>query len=196
VGVAVGMTAVRVTAVRVRARMRVTVVRCVFAHSIAMDGSAKLVKRSHRLRDGDGPATLTVVRPLLLLLAGSPLLVIGIASGCSSSPSGDGGGDADADAGPTCPNVLPAACPSPAPSYETDVLPIFEQRCYMCHADGGITTSGSGIDLGSYAQVYMLRGDVTSEVNACKMPPATATQPTLEQRTALLGWLKCNAPDD
>lgn len=141
-----------------------------------------------------------------MLLVGSPLLTIGIlamgiAVGCSSNPSDESDADAGPDsavldAGPACIDVLPDACPSPAPSYETEVLPIFEQRCYMCHSDAGIVTSGSGIDLGSYDAVYKLRGDIISEVNACKMPLPTAPQPTIEQRTALLGWLKCEAPNN
>jgi hypothetical protein len=140
-----------------------------------------------------------------LLFAASPglvfLLAIGPAAGCSSSNAGgsetptDAGSDTAVDDAGSCPNVLPPACPSPEPSYESDVLPILEQRCYTCHADAGITTSGSDIDLGSYSAVYQLRGDILSEVNACEMPPTTAPQPTIEQRTTLLGWLKCGAPE-
>ncbi len=183
---------VRVPTVRMTMLMRVS------GHSTAMDGSARLVKRWRRALAG----YTGLVRAQLFLVA-SPLLAFAIAAGCSSSnPSSEDQTDAGPDAaiadaaGPTCVNVLPPACPSPAPSYETDVLPILEQRCYACHADAGITTSGSGIDLGSYAQVYKLRGDVISQVNACRMPPPTAAQPTLTEKTTVLGWLKCNAPDN
>jgi hypothetical protein len=147
---------------------------------------------------------LTVVAVSSLALG----VTLGATAGCSSSDgsvatrdasdeAADGGADAPVgDSASACPNVLPATCPSPEPSYEDDVLPILEQRCYTCHADAGPTTSGSGIDFGSYANVYQLRGDILSQVNDCRMPPATAPQPTIAQRTTLLGWLKCEAPDN
>jgi len=137
------------------------------------------------------------------LVATSLLLAVGPALGCSSSSDGshesvsDAGEDsAVVDAAASCPDLLPPTCPSPEPSYEDDVLPIIEQHCYMCHADAGIVTSGSGVDFGSYAALYAIRGDVLSQLNACRMPPATALQPTAGQRTTVLGWLKCNAPDN
>jgi len=147
-------------------------------------------------------------------LAAASLLALevtfGVTAGCSSSDgssaatrdasddeAAEGSADAStADSATTCPNVLPPTCPSPEPSYEDDVLPILQQRCYMCHADAGPTTSGSGIDFGSYASVYQLRGDIVSQLNDCRMPPATAPQPTLAQKTTILGWLKCEAPDN
>jgi hypothetical protein len=135
---------------------------------------------------------------LFLFVAAASIVAVGFAAGCGSSGDSnrDDVADADADGGGSCPNEYPSACPSPEPSYEDGVLPILEERCSMCHFDAGIVTSGSGIDLGSYAAVYAVRGDVSSELNACRMPPATAIQPTLAQRATILGWLKCGSPDN
>jgi hypothetical protein len=142
---------------------------------------------------------------LVLVSLASPSL-----TGCSSSnDDGSKGGsdasfeDAGEDAGLGCVDETPDACPSPEPSYASDVLPVLQAHCYECHADAGITASESQLDLGSYAAVYSVRGDVLGQVSTCRMPPSVAPHgltlpaaPTDADRATILGWLKCNAPDN
>ena len=94
---------------------------------------------------------------------------------------------------PTCPQDLPAACPSSVPSYATDVVPILTEHCTKsCHAAGG---TASDRLLTDYNHVFMLRGAVLDQVFACRMPPSPTALPD-EQRALILAWLVCHAPDN
>jgi hypothetical protein len=148
---------------------------------------------------------------LTLALALVSLASLTSLTGCSSS-NGDGSKDAGSDAsfddagedsGAGCIDETPDACPSPEPSYTSDVLPVLQAHCYECHADAGLTTSESQVDLGSYAAVYSERGTILGQVSTCRMPPSVAPlgltlppAPTDADRATILGWLKCNAPDN
>jgi hypothetical protein len=87
-----------------------------------------------------------------------------------------------------CPgNELPAACPSPAPSFAADVLPIVQATCQNCHAPGG---QEAVIPLLTYDDV---RGRITTvimQLRMCLMPPVAAGNPTItpEQRQTFLTW--------
>jgi hypothetical protein len=93
----------------------------------------------------------------------------------------------------SCPNDLPASCPMAAPSYANDVAPILQNSCSPCHSSGG---QAANKPLSDYADVYARRGAILYQLHACKMPPASAPQPTEEERAALLAWLVCGAPDN
>jgi hypothetical protein len=117
-----------------------------------------------------------------------------LGAGCSSSPP-------PAD---PCPDDLPASCPTPSPSYASDIAPIVQQYCFPCHATGGI--EAEHFDYSTYAGLYASRAVVLTQVNDCLMPPSApipgygvdaGTAPlTTEARLALLGWLVCGAPDN
>jgi hypothetical protein len=92
-----------------------------------------------------------------------------------------------------CPNDLPAACPSPAPSWSGDIAAIMAARCAACHAPGG---SVSEKPLTTYAEVYQRRVTVLTEVYGCLMPPAGADPLSAAERQDLLGWLVCGAPNN
>ena len=96
-------------------------------------------------------------------------------------------------ANPSCPNDLPATCPSPAPSYRGTIDPILGAHCRACHAPGG---QQSAIPLTTHEQVFASRGAVLNQVYACKMPPAGSPGPTSAERADLLAWLVCGAPDN
>ena len=96
-----------------------------------------------------------------------------------------GGGDACVRALPTCP-------PSP-PGWSAMVQTIVEDRCVVCHHPGGADTTR---DYTSYARVYAERGSVLNQVFACAMPPPGATPLAAAERTKLMTWLVCGAPDD
>lgn len=101
--------------------------------------------------------------------------------GCSGS---DGG---------ACPSDLPAACPTPVPSYQADIAPLIAVRCGPCHAAGGQAVDRP---LMSYAAVYGSRSLVLNQVYGCVMPPAGAAGLQASERAALLGWLVCHAPNN
>ncbi len=118
-----------------------------------------------------------------------------------SAPPGPTAGDGDSGEASTgngaCPNDAPATCPSPAPSWATQVQPVVEQLCALggqCHGAGG--SAQTTLDFTTYAGVK--RSSVTMETDllSCKMPPPGALAPTLDERTTLLAWFVCGAPDN
>lgn len=93
----------------------------------------------------------------------------------------------------SCPNDLPASCPSGAPGYAATIAPLVQARCATCHAPGG---QAADRPLDTYDDVFARRSAVLNQVYGCKMPPAGSPQPTAEERSDLLAWLVCGAPDD
>jgi hypothetical protein len=120
----------------------------------------------------------------------APSFVVAVALaalGCTSSspaPATDAG---------ACGNDLPRACPTQVPSYKTDIAPLIMNRCLHCHAPGGQESSR---DFTTYQGVYTYRSAILDQVYACSMPPADQPQPTAPERTLLLDWLVCHAPDN
>jgi uncharacterized membrane protein len=80
------------------------------------------------------------------------------------------------------------------PSFKTDVEPIFEQRCWSCHANGGVEAAAH--DFSTYDRIYGQRSSILNQVYACRMPPADATPLTGEERSKLLAWFVCKAPNN
>ena len=113
--------------------------------------------------------------------------------GCSGGGTGSSSSGTSGTSGSTCPRDLPQSCPSPEPSYATDVAPLIQAKCVQCHAPGGVA---SDRPLGTYAQVNTLKQDVLDQVYNCLMPEPP--QPALDEtdRQTLLGWLVCGAPDN
>lgn len=103
---------------------------------------------------------------------------------CGTSPATD------------CPADEPATCPaSGAPSYATDVAPIFEKYCTsQCHQPGGTAEDRL---LATYADVKRVGvSDINTQVYDCLMPMPPAPDPTLEERVTLLTWIVCGSPDN
>ncbi len=92
-----------------------------------------------------------------------------------------------------CPNDLPAACPTPAPSYRNEVAPIITSRCLKCHAPGGQEASK---DFTTYANVFAQRQPILTQTYSCRMPPEGEPRPTDPERATLLAWLVCGSPDN
>jgi hypothetical protein len=99
----------------------------------------------------------------------------------------------DAPAARMCTWQLPAACPTPPPSFRRDVDPILETHCRLCHRPGGLSAA---VRLGNYAEVYAQRAHVLTQTYACKMPPADASALPEAQAQILFAWLICQAPDN
>jgi hypothetical protein len=95
---------------------------------------------------------------------------------------------------PACPADEPASCPSPAPSYASQVGPLIDQYCAVgCHTAGG-TASDRPLD--SYATVFARRSGVLDQTYQCAMPPIGSPVPSEPDRAAILGWLVCGAPNN
>jgi hypothetical protein len=117
-------------------------------------------------------------------------------SGGSAAPGGDDGGEA------ACmPINPPSTCPSPPPSYKSDISFIVANDCAVpkCHSSGGLA---SVRDFTTYKGLYGDHGTVAMQVSLCPMassgmPPPGYPQPTAAQRLALVTWASiCGAPDN
>jgi hypothetical protein len=126
------------------------------------------------------------------LIALAVLLVPSLAA-CSSSSS-----SSPSDAGGTCTFVVQyddadtAVCDKPIPSYQTDVLPILQSDCIVCHSPTGT----AGYDETSYTDVYNQLSPIFSQVATCEMPPLNGPELSNAQRTTLIDWLACGAPNN
>jgi hypothetical protein len=150
---------------------------------------------------------MTLRRLLVFTRAGFGLLVLAVTmtavtvTACSASSSSGGdqpdasmAGDTQApgDDAALCPDDLPASCPSPIPSYKTEIAPILANYCVTCHSPTGCC----GYSELTYAEVANQASSILDQVYGCTMPPATSHMLSLDQRQALLGWLVCNAPNN
>jgi uncharacterized membrane protein len=101
------------------------------------------------------------------------------------------------ESSPQCPGVS-MDCPSPQPSWATEVQPLIQARCYMCHSEGGI--EWPKWDLSSYSSASMNRMEVLTQVFHCWMPPGDASPPvpllTNAERQTIVQWIACGAPDN
>ena len=107
------------------------------------------------------------------------LLCALVAAGCGYSPA-------------DCPNDLPTACPTPSPSYASDVAPIIQNHCLKCHSGAGPGT----VTLTTYTSVFNNRQAVLTQFYSCRMPPQGEPRPSVQERQLLLGWLTCGAPNN
>jgi len=129
----------------------------------------------------------------LAALAGAALVCV--AGACSSSSSSSG------PTMPPCPTSLQTdTCPSPLPSWKSDVQPLFEAYCLSCHGTGGVAFGQ--VPLETYQNVFDNRTRAWQQIYQCLMPnldasvPATSF-PTADQRQTMVTWLDpCNAPNN
>ena len=141
-------------------------------------------------------------QPMLTLLLW-PAIVAG-ALACTSSPAV---GPGDAGSGETAtPCVVATSCEdgggfesagvctpcASAPSYKTEIAPILNNACVICHGPDGT----AGQDENTYADVQERFASMLSFVNSCMMPPLNGPQLTDAQRVALTAWMRCGAPDN
>jgi len=127
-------------------------------------------------------------------------------AGCSSAGSAPApaSNDAGCDLGalaatlsppaPNCPNDLPARddCGSAAPSYQAVIASVVHERCGGCHVPG----AGNRYVFATYAEVAVARERMLTQVYACRMPPSCVPPLLPSERSALLKWLVCGAPDN
>jgi hypothetical protein len=97
-----------------------------------------------------------------------------------------------------CP-TLETNCPSPPPSWTTDVQPLVEKYCVTCHEPGGVGISSA--NLTTYADVFKNRTEMLTQVYQCLMPNVDASVPppalpTAAERQTLVQWVVCGAPQN
>jgi hypothetical protein len=94
------------------------------------------------------------------------------------------------------------SCPSPAPSFATQVYPILEGACFPCHLDadqcgfsypdgGGSCGVSPAID--SYAVVATLE---FATMLSCYMPPSSAFAMSPDELQIVFDWLQCGRPNN
>ncbi len=120
-------------------------------------------------------------------------LALSALAGCGNGNRGNDLAVGDMAVAPNCPNDLPQACPSPAPSWDGGVQALIADKCAVCHTPGGLAFDKP---FDSYAHVYQYRGVILDQVYSCYMPPPDAGQLDESQRQQLLGWLVCGAPQN
>jgi uncharacterized membrane protein len=96
---------------------------------------------------------------------------------------------------PNCPNDLPPEddCAAATPVYD-DVVPIFAERCAVCHHAGGLETK---FQFDTYAQIHdnaQTRTLILTQIYGCRMPPPCAPDLSTAERKTMLKWFVCGAP--
>ena len=116
--------------------------------------------------------------------------------GQPASP-GLGGDDAGAESSvfSGCPDGGYPTCPSPPPSWQTQVRPIVDVWCAPCHFNGGSGT-GKGFDFSTLEGFRHGLDIELTDLQGCTMPPADAAALSLADREMLLEWLVCSGPDN
>lgn len=125
----------------------------------------------------------------LSLAAAVPSVLLAVFVACSNAPPPAAGSDA-------CPSVS-QNCPSPPPSWATDVQPLIQRYCVGCHSPGG---TGQANDLTTYANVHERSTEVLVQVYTCLMPNVDASPPpaplSQAQRQIIVAWAECGAPNN
>jgi hypothetical protein len=96
----------------------------------------------------------------------------------------------------TCPKFELPACPSPPPSFATDVQPIVDSHCVDCHSAGGQEANRPLVTYADVARQNGSSGTILSQIVNCQMPPADAPQLDQAAHDTLVAWLVCGAPDN
>lgn len=125
-------------------------------------------------------------RPRARLLGGLAWLAVGCGAG--GSPAGT-----TVDCKPGLPTT--DACATSAPSYTAEIAPLVQERCLGCHFTGN---PNSTVVLTTQAQLNRQTQLVETQVYRCDMPPVDdgGIPLTDAQRTLLLQWLVCGAPNN
>jgi hypothetical protein len=118
-------------------------------------------------------------------------IILGLAAACGGAqepPPVSAAVHAAAASGGACHHATPS-CGSPPPTYVADVRPILEQRCFKCHAGGGIAA-----DEHDFSRVETLRAQkraLANEIGECAMPPSSEPAVPDAEAEVLLRWAAC-----
>lgn len=107
-----------------------------------------------------------------------------------AGPATHDAGVPDAHVEDTCGVMAPTECLQPALRYQ-DIAPILANRCEACHS----LAAQVGWPLDTYGHVVDWADDIRGDLVACTMPPPDAGIPiTIQEKTAILQWLRCGHP--
>ena len=119
-------------------------------------------------------------------------------SGTTTGGAGGGGGGMSGTVGCLKMDMLPTSCPQPPVTY-ANVKPIFDARCVsICHNGNTPDPDHPGEKiwgLTDYSHVQDWYREVRDTVANCTMPPPDAGVPvTIEERRAILEFIRCGLP--
>jgi len=86
------------------------------------------------------------------------------------------------------------ACRPAPPSYRANVVPTLRLKCFACHAGSGDEVEDH--DFSTFEKVHAQRTSIEGKVRARAMPPVGRPQLTETERSQLLDWLSCEAPNN
>lgn len=94
---------------------------------------------------------------------------------------------------------LPGDCPTKTSvSYSTNVIPLFQQKCYGCHAS---SSPSGGIAMGTYekdmalAKTGKLYGSIAHSLGYSQMPQGSSKLSTCQIAT-VKAWIDANYPNN
>jgi hypothetical protein len=126
--------------------------------------------------------------------AGALFLVIGLAA-CAASMPPEPKPSKMAAAEPARPDACAVArvttCDVAPPTYERDLRPVLERRCFSCHAGDGAAAEEH--DWSRYAVAFAQRRAIADQIAECGMPPPKAPRPSKEEAELILRWVTCGA---
>ena len=127
--------------------------------------------------------------PILLSLPWLGALACGGSSESASTSSSD---ETGATALVCSPLDGGASCPATPPSFMNDVLPILNRDCNStCHGP-----NASQWELADYSDVSDWASLIQLDLTDCAMPPVDAGAYPTSDRTTVLGWIACGAPNN
>jgi hypothetical protein len=84
-------------------------------------------------------------------------------------------------------------CPSPAPSFKKEVLPLLKAKCGSCHVD----EPDHPWPLTDWDTVRDWKAQFTQDILSCTMPPLDAgITLTDEERGLFVAYVACGTPDN
>ena len=97
------------------------------------------------------------------------------------------------DAGACISGAIATACPTPAPTFSGDVLPLMNARCGKCHShnnDAGLWP------LDDWQTISDWQSTILDVLRNCSQPPPEAQPLTRTEREAIEGWIMCGAQNN
>jgi len=86
-----------------------------------------------------------------------------------------------------CSHSAPATCDSAAPSFDADVRPVLEKRCFGCHTGDGAAAEEH--DFSRMDHLLAARPTIVDEVATCSMPPKSPLEDA--EANVILRWAGC-----
>ena len=119
-------------------------------------------------------------------------------AGAGGSGGAAGGDGSSGTIGCLKMDMLPVSCPTPPMTY-SKVQVVLQARCVsVCHNDMTPDPENPGTTiwgLTKYEHVKDWEGDIRDTVGNCVMPPPDAGVPmTIEERIAILEFIRCGLP--